>query len=119
MALQSHVLLHINNTCSMIIGGSNYPDFYASTFYFDHNNGDWINGSKLIQARSFHAAGIVTDELTNEKFAAVTGGVDGHVGVLDSIEILIDDEWISGIKINVFKKYKNTLDDFAYPLSSQ
>ena len=103
----------------MIIGGSNYPDFYESTFYFDHNNGDWINGSTLIQARSFHAAGIVTDELTNEKFAAVTGGVDGHVGLLDSIEILIDDEWISGIKINVFRKYKNTLDDFAYPLSSQ
>ena len=67
---------------------------FASTFYYDHSEGEWINGPSLMQARSYHAAGIVTDEVTGEDFVAVTGGFNG--GDLDSTEILQDGEWVQG-----------------------
>jgi hypothetical protein len=96
MALQSHAMVAINSTCSMVIGGIAY-DYYASTFFYDHNEGEWINGPSLMHARVYHAAGIVTDEVTGEDFVAVTGGY--YSGSLDSTEILQDGEWVQG-KIN-------------------
>ena len=47
-----------------------------------------------MQARMWHAAGIVTDEVTGEDFVAVTGGYGS--GYLDSTEILQDGEWVQG-----------------------
>ena len=93
MALWSHAMVAINSTCSMAIGGF-YDGYSASTFYYDRNEGEWINGPSLMQARDGHAAGIVTDEVTGEDFVAVTGGYgSGH---LDSTEILQDEEWVQG-----------------------
>ena len=46
----------------------------------------------MIQARGTHAAGIVTDEVTDEHFVVVTGGLF----YLDSSEILQDREWVQG-----------------------
>ncbi len=51
-----------------------------------------------MQARHDHAAGIVTDEVTDEHFIAVTGGSDAYDD-LDSTEFLQDGEWVQG-KIN-------------------
>lgn len=96
MALEYHAMVAINNTCSMVIGG--YTNGYvtsASTFYYDHNEGEWTTGPSLMQARGEgHAAGIVTDEVTDENFVAVTGG--WRSGPLDSTEILQDGYWIQG-----------------------
>ena len=55
----------------------------------------------LMQARERHAAGIVTDEVTDEPFVAVTGGFinleyGNYIGDLDSTEILQDGEWVEG-----------------------
>ena len=100
MALTYHAMVAINSTCSMVIGGHSYldysyPDGYsASTFFYDHNEEEWINGPSLIQARSDHAAGIVTDEVTGEHFVTVTGGVGS--GFFDSTEILQDGDWVQG-----------------------
>ena len=47
-----------------------------------------------MQAKESHAAGIVTDEVTDEHFVAVTGGCNGDC--LDSTEILQDGEWVQG-----------------------
>ena len=108
MALTYHAMVAINSTCSMVIGGHSYldysyPDGYsASTFFYDHNEEEWINGPSLIQARSDHAAGIVTDEVTGEHFITVTGGYD--FGYLDSTEILQDGEWVQG-KINAMLSF--------------
>ena len=114
MALESHAMASINSTVSMVIGGwngnqdGNSWDGTASTFYFNHIEGEWSNGPILMQSRYLHAAGIVTDELTNEKFVAVTGGflnVLSQTGIhdkevyLDSSEILQDGKWVEG-KIN-------------------
>ena len=107
MALYSHAMVAINSTCSMVIGGLNSnapygsPDghYLASTFFYDHNGGEWINGPNLMQARGSHAAGFVTDEVTDEHFVAVTGGDYGNI--LDSTEILQDGEWVQGKTNNI------------------
>ena len=73
-----------------------------STFYFDHNDEEWIVGPNLIQKRANHAVGIIIDEVTMEEFLVVTGGDD--IGFLSypsisqhvSTEILKDNEWNSG-----------------------
>ena len=95
MAIQYHAMVAINSTCSMVIGGYSNGYSFASTFYYDHNEEEWINGPSLMQARYDHAAGIVTDEVTGEHFVAVTGG--GYTyDDLDSTEILQDGEWVQG-----------------------
>ena len=66
----------------------------SSTFYHDHNKGEWINGPNLMQARAYHAAGFVTDEVTDENFLAVTGGY--YLVHFDSTELLQDGNWVEG-----------------------
>ena len=97
MDLHGHAMVAINRTCSMVIGGAEWYswDFSASTYYYDHNGDEWINEHSLMQARFNHAAGIVTDEVTDEHFIAVTGG-EGYSGYFDSTEILKDGEWVQG-----------------------
>ena len=94
MALDGHAMVAINSTCSMVIGGIS-TGYSALTFFYDHNEDEWITGPSLMQARGYHATGIVTDELTGEHFVAVTGGSD-YYGYLDSTEILQDGEWVQG-----------------------
>ena len=94
IALSKHAMVAINSSCSMVIGGD--PSYTGLTFFYDHNEGEWINGPSLMQARGYHAAGIVTDEVTDEHFVAVTGGYDGDDN-LDSTEILQDGNWVQGI----------------------
>jgi hypothetical protein len=94
-----HAMVAINSTCSMVIGGYSQGYViisYGSTFYYDHNEGEWVNGPSLMQKRNGHAAGIVTDEVTGEHFVAVTGGHDSNFDELNSTEILQDGEWVQG-----------------------
>jgi hypothetical protein len=93
MALHYHAMVAINSTYSMVIGGWSNGNS-ASTFFYDCNEGEWINGPSLIQGRRVHAAGIVTDEVTDDHFVAVTGG-HGSDG-LDSTEIMQDGKWVQG-----------------------
>jgi hypothetical protein len=96
MALGWLAIVAINSTCSMVIAGFDIDlEKSASTFIYDHNEGEWINGPSLMQARGWHAAGIVTDEVTDENFVAVTGGY-GLDDLLDSTEILQYGEWVQG-----------------------
>ena len=100
MAIYGHAMVAINKTCSMVIGGGNYYYYSSSTFFYDRNEGEWINGPSLMQARKWHAAGIVTDEVTDEHFVAATGGdwpgSYNSLSYLDSTEILQDGEWVQG-----------------------
>ena len=66
----------------------------AKTFFYDHNEGEWITGPSLIESRSHHGAGIVTDVVTDEQLVVVTGG--WSCDVLASTEILQDGEWVQG-----------------------
>ena len=53
----------------------------------------------MIQKRFDHAAGIVTDEASQEKFVVVTGGWGIGPVRLKSSEILFGDIWVLGKKI--------------------
>ena len=44
-----------------------------------------------------------TDKRTGEVLVVVSGGFNGSNTYLDSTEILIDGQWIEGIKMNYFK----------------
>ena len=80
-------------------GGFYWAWIYSKTFYHNHNHGNWSDGPELLQARVSFAAGIVTDEATQEKLVVVTGGL-GNDGIsLNSTEILIGKEWSLGKKI--------------------
>ena len=95
MAIYLHTIVAINSTVSMLIGGYDGSNSTLSTFYHNHVEGEWINGPNLMQIRSEHAAGIVTDEMTEENFVALTGGSHGS-GYSNSTEILQDGTWVQG-----------------------
>jgi hypothetical protein len=109
IGLFHHAMVAINSTFSMVIGGTagNWIQTLIMTgtaqtiltYFYDHNEEEWITGPSLMQARESHAAGIVTDEVTGEHFVAVTGGINDDSGHLNSTEILQDGEWVQG-KIN-------------------
>ena len=52
----------------------------------------------MLQARVSFAAGIVTDEHTQEKLVVVAGGISNDDIYLNSTEILIGKEWSLGKK---------------------
>ena len=64
----------------MIIGGNtgipgdSWYDLSRSTFFYNHIKKSWSDGPMLRQGRMLHAAGVVTDEFTNEKLIVATGG---------------------------------------------
>ena len=92
--IHSHALVAINKTVAMLIGGYG-PITLPTVYYFEHEGKHWSQGPDLMQARLYHAAGIVTDETTYDEFVIVTGG--GYNGIkLDSTEILIDNQWNLG-----------------------
>ena len=95
MTLERHVMIAINTTHSMLIGGY-ASDYLDLTFYFNHGNQQWIDGPRLIQARWRHAVGIVNDQVTRTNLVIITGGWKG--GSLDSTEILVDSQWLPGKK---------------------
>ena len=95
--IDSHALVAIDNTLSMLIGGSTTENVATkTTHYFDHQSHNWIQGPDLMQARWQHAAGIVTDQVTNEKLVIVTGGFNNPGITLDSTEMLINNQWNQG-----------------------
>ena len=94
--VDSHALVAINKTCSLLIGGRTTGlATIPKVFYFDHEGKNWSQGPDLIQARRSHAAGLVTDEITYDEFVIVTGGEYNGI-FLDSTEILIDNQWNPG-----------------------
>jgi hypothetical protein len=100
-----HALVAIDNTLSLIIGGDTTGGITPTTHYFDHQAHNWIQGPDLMQSRSGHAAGIVTDEVTTEKLVIVTGGE--HNGILlDSTEMLINSQWNQGKIAHYYSIYK-------------
>ena len=91
-----HALVAINKTVAMLIGGRTTGLVTIPTvYYFDHEGKNWSQGPDLIQARREHAAGLVTDETTYDEFVIVTGGECNGI-MLDSTEILIDNQWHLG-----------------------
>ena len=94
--LAYHAMVAFNNSCSMFIGGyTDTIDHSRSTFFYNHITKSWSDGPSLTQGRVYHAAGVVTDEFTNEKLIVTTGGVANY-HLLDSIEVLFENQWHTG-----------------------
>ena len=67
--INSHALVAINKTCSILIGGRTTGSVTLPTvYYFEHEGKYWSQGPDLMQARKNHAAGIVNDETTYDEF---------------------------------------------------
>ena len=100
-----HTMINMGDEKIMVIGGMY---FSPETFIYNRTQEAWSVGPSLNQGRNSHASGIVTDELTKEKLAIVTGGwrwlsVEGghqEVGV-KTTEILKADIWVSGNFLSV------------------
>ena len=94
--VDSHALVAINKTCSLLIGGRTTGSVTINTvYYFEHEGKNWSQGPDLKQARRAHTAALVTDETTYDEFVVVTGGEYNGIR-LDSTEILIDNQWHLG-----------------------
>merc|ERR1712150_338772 len=64
--------------------------------------GKWSDGPNLNIGRRALAAGIVTDDVTNEELVIVSGGTAGsHSHQLKSTEILMDNKWSLGPELPV------------------
>ena len=101
IAVYKHAMINIGNDKTVVIGGDT-GSYSVQTFIYNHNHGNWSNGPSLFQARYRHAAGIVTDEVTHETHAIVTGGASGVS--LKSTEILKGGSWTLGKKIDLYQK---------------
>ena len=96
ISISSHALVAINKTVSVLIGGYTSESVILQVvFYVEHEDKNWSQGPELIQARTCHAAGLVTDEAKYDEFVIVTGGEYNGI-MLDSTEILIDNQWHLG-----------------------
>ena len=84
----------------MLIAGINSFNSMPSsnTYYYNHKTTNWTNGPILNFARSYFGAGIVFDDITQEKLVVVTGGIytNSTNDSLNSTEILMDDKWYLG-----------------------
>ena len=99
-----YAIVAINRTHSMVVGGLKleWQSYVVDwTYFYDHGNQQWIHGPKLIQARQFHAVGIVNDKVTMTNLVIVTGGYLDYN--LDSTEILVDNQWLPGKKQKLYK----------------
>ena len=114
-ALWKHVMININDTFTMIVGGSSeitlenesigmvqdpFEYTITRTTTYDHTTKIWRDGPKLNKPRQDHAIGTVIDEATLVKLIFVTGGYHYQLEDLDyvfnSTEFLFDNTWTLG-----------------------
>ena len=83
IALNSHAIVKINGTTSLLAGG--YTGSASKrTWYYD---GNWIDGPDLEKGRSSHSVGIIRDSVTLHEYVIATGGYSLN-DVLNDVEIL-------------------------------
>ena len=81
------------------------------TFSYDHKLDKWdLDEPELNLGRSDHAVGIVTDEVTMEKYIIITGGAYSYIDdiiILKSTEVLLANSWSKGKNTNSQKLNRN------------
>ena len=73
----NHVILNLNDTTSLLIGGANVsnPAFpLQETHYFNHLKYTWTDGPNLLYGRYMHTAGVIKDMGNHKEHIAVVGG---------------------------------------------
>ena len=105
IALSKHVMVNLKGNLTMVIGGLSSWDlsgyYYTSekTIRYNHTQQSWSGGPTLKNPRHYHAVGIVTDEVMQEKLVFVTGGIVRDLVnnyPTKSTELLLDNKWTQG-----------------------
>ena len=96
--LINHAMVNINETASLLIGGKSGSDGTASdkTWFFNHVSKEFTVGPSLNIARYGHSASVIIDSVSREQIIVVTGGHDSENEIIDSTEILQQENWEQG-----------------------
>ena len=98
VGMTHHSLVQIYSTVSLLIGGITSSEYSSpKTYYFDHIKQQFLQGPELNIGRYYHTSSIITDQITDEKYVVVSGGMNNSIGVLDSAEVLINNKWRFGM----------------------
>ena len=88
-AVEEHAMTAINDTVSLLSGGS-AP---TKTWYYNHDTETFTSGPDLLEGREKHGSAINVDKVTKAKIVVITGGRNPY---LDSTEMLINGQWQTG-----------------------
>ena len=103
-----HAMTTINDSVSILSGGSTNADQYsAQTWYYNHDTKAFTSGPDLLEGRRGHGSATNVDKVTKAKIAVVTGGWNGSAA-LDSTEMLINGQWETGTLFHA--ESKNVFD---------
>ena len=93
--VQAHAMTKVNDTVSLLSGGStNAFTYSAQTWYYNHDTETFTSGPDLLEERRYHGSAIIVDKVTKAEIVVVTGG--HNVQFLDSTEMLINGRWETG-----------------------
>ena len=95
-AFHFHAIASVNETTSILTGGSTASGTSANTWLFSHVSNQFQAGPSLLTGRHNHASSTIQDRVTKENIVAVVGGYNG--GYLDTTELLFNGEstWQQG-----------------------
>ena len=95
-AIQLHAIASVDETTSILTGGSTASGTSANTWLFSHVSNQFQAGPSLLTGRYGHASSTIQDRVTKENIVAVVGGWNG--GYLDTTELLFNGEstWQQG-----------------------
>ena len=97
-AFRLHAMTSINDTVSLLSGGSTNTNIYSvQTWFYNHETEAFTPGPDLMEGRYLHGSAINVDKVTKAKIVVVTGGRGGWNGdIMDSTEMLINGQWETG-----------------------
>ena len=97
LAVSRHTITSINATVSILSGGWTDANSYSSlTWYFNHETGAFSLGPNLLESRTYHGSATCVDKVTKAKIPIVSGGRGSGNVLLDSTELLINEQWQPG-----------------------
>ena len=96
-AVYFHAITSINSTLSILSGGeTSATDYSPLTWYFNHETNIFSAGPSLLEGRNRHGSATCVDKVTKAKIPIVTGGEGSGDVILDSTELLINEQWQPG-----------------------
>ena len=96
LALSRHAIVALNSGVFILIGGGSDNGRSSATYFYEEKKG-WRSGPNLINARSFHTAGVLTDRVSTKTFIVAVGGWQVDAGSsLEYLEYPGSNDWMKG-----------------------
>ena len=103
-AVWLHAIASVDETTSILTGGSTASGTSANTWLFSHVSNQFQAGPSLLTDRHGHASSTIQDRVTKENIVAVFGGY-ANGGYSDTTELLFNAE--SATSESEWKQGKN------------